>query len=91
VVSGVSRVRKLTGARIKFTDLRAAEIIDLRIQYQKGAPIAYIRPITSRDRRWLWDHAKYPCAGSNAIVDAERLLALLQRIDADEETIHWQS
>jgi hypothetical protein len=34
---------------------------------------------------------KYPYVGSNAIVNAERLLALLQRINADELTIHWQS
>jgi hypothetical protein len=55
------------------------EIIDLRIIYQKGAPIAYVRPLTIQGRRWLWNHVKYPYAGSNAIVDA------------DELTIHWQS
>ena len=41
--------------------------------------------------RWLWNHVKYPHAGSNAIVDAERLRELLQLMDADELTIHWQS
>jgi hypothetical protein len=67
------------------------EIIDLRISYQKGAPIAYIRPLPTHGRHWLWDHVKYPYVGSNAIVDAEQLLALLQRMEADELTIHWQS
>jgi hypothetical protein len=67
------------------------EIIDLRIIYEKGAPIAYVLPLTIHGRRWLWNHVKYPHAGSNAIVDAERLLELLQRMDADELTIHWQS
>jgi hypothetical protein len=67
------------------------ETIDLRIIYQKGTPIAYIRPLTTQGRHRLWDHVKYPYAGSNAIVDAEQLLALLQRIEADELTIHWQS
>jgi hypothetical protein len=28
------------------------EIIDLRISYQKGAPIAYIRPLTTHGRHW---------------------------------------
>ena len=67
------------------------EIIDLRIIYQKGAPIASVRPLTIQGRRWLWNHVKYPYAGSNAIVDAEQLLELIQRVDADELTIHWQS
>lgn len=35
------------------------------------------------------DHVKYPYVGLNAIVDAE--LALLQRMEADELTIRWQS
>ena len=52
------------------------EIVDLRIIYQKGAPIAYIRPLTIQGRRWLWNHVKYPYAESNAIVDADQLLAL---------------
>ena len=67
------------------------EIIDLRIIYQKGAPIAYVRPLTIQGRRWLWNHVKYPYAGSNAIVDAEHLLELIQQVNADELTIHWQS
>ena len=67
------------------------EIIDLRIIYQKGAPIAYVRPLTIQGRRWLWNHVKYPYAGSNAIVEAEQLLELIQQVDADELTIHWQS
>jgi len=66
------------------------EIIDLRITYQKGAPIAYVRPLTIHGRSWLWNHVKYPYAGST-IVDPERLLELLQRMDADELPIHWQS
>jgi hypothetical protein len=49
------------------------EIIDLRIIYQKGAPIAYVRLLTIQGRRWLWNHVKYPYAGSNAIVDAGRI------------------
>ena len=67
------------------------EVIDLRIIYEKGAPIAYIRPLTIQGRHWLWNHVKYPYSGSNAIVDAEQLLALIQQMDADELTIHWQS
>jgi hypothetical protein len=63
----------------------------LRISYEKGAPIAYIRPLTVQGRRWLWDHVKYPYAGSSAIVQAEQLLALIQRMVAAELTIHWQS
>jgi hypothetical protein len=59
--------------------------------YQKGAPIAYVRPLPIQGRRWLWNHVKYPYAGSNAIVDAEQLLELIQRIDADELTTNWQS
>ena len=59
------------------------EIVDLRIIYQKGAPIAYIRPLTIQERRWLWNHVKYPYSGSNAIVDAEQLLLLVQQMDAD--------
>jgi hypothetical protein len=84
-------VLKFTGAGIKFTDVRAVEIIDLRIIYQKGAPIAYVRPLTIQGRRWLWNHVKYPYAGANAIVDAEQLLELIQQVNADELTIHWQS
>jgi hypothetical protein len=83
--------KKSTGIGIKFTDLRAVEIIDLRIIYQKGAPIAYVRPLTIQGRCWLWNHVKYPCVGSNAIVDAEQLLELIQQVNADELTIHWQS
>jgi hypothetical protein len=82
---------KFTGDGIKFVDVRVVESVDLRIIYQKGAPIAYVRPLTIQGRRWLWNHVKYPYAGSNAIVDAEQLLELLQRMDADELTIHWQS
>jgi hypothetical protein len=67
------------------------EIIDLRISYQKGAPIAYVRPLTTQGRHWLWDHVKYPYAGSNAIVSAEELFAVLQGMGAEEVTIHWQS
>jgi hypothetical protein len=67
------------------------EIIDLQIRYEKGAPIAFIRPLTTHGRHWLWDHVKCPYSGSNAIVDAEQLLALIQRMDGDELTIHWQS
>jgi hypothetical protein len=67
------------------------EIVDLRIIYQKSAPIAYIRPLTIQGRRWLWNHVKYPYSGSNAIVDAEQLLLLIQQMDADELAIHWQS
>jgi hypothetical protein len=48
------QVLKITGAGIKFTDDRAVEIIDLRIIYEKGAPIAYVRPLTIHGRRWLW-------------------------------------
>ena len=71
--------------------LRAVEIIDLRISYQKGAPIAYIQSLTTQGRHWLWDHFKYPYAGPNAIVHAEQLLELIQQMDADQLTIHWQS
>ena len=82
---------KFTGDGIKFIDVRAAEIVDLRIIYQKGAPIAYVRALTTLVRRWLWDHVKYPYAGSNAIVHIKQLPELIQRMDADELTIHWQS
>jgi hypothetical protein len=82
---------KIPGARIKFADVRAVEIIDLRISYQKGAPIAYIRPLTTQGRHWLWDHVNCPYVGSNAIIDAEQLLALLEHINPDELTIRWQS
>ena len=85
------RGEKSTGASTKFTDVRAVEVTDLKIVYQKGAPIAYIRPLTIQGRHWLWDHVKYPYVGSNAIVDAEQLLVLIQRMDADELVIHWQS
>jgi hypothetical protein len=65
------------------------EIVDL---YQKGAPIAYIRPVTIQGRRrWLWNQVKYPYCGSNAIVDAEQLLLLVQGMDALGLAIHWQS
>ena len=83
--------RMLKNSNIKFTDLRAVEVIDLRIIYKKGAPIAYVRPLTAQGRHWLWDHVKYPYAGSNAIVDAEQLLVLIRQIDADQLAIHWQS
>ena len=66
-------------------------VIDLRISYQKGAPIAYIRPLTRQGSHWLWDHVKYPYVGSNAIVHAEQLLELIQRMKVDELAIHWQS
>jgi hypothetical protein len=69
--------KKSTGIGIKFTDLRAVEIVNLRIIYQKGAPIAYIRTLTIQGRHWLWNHVKYPYSGSNAIVDAEQLLLLI--------------
>ena len=82
---------KSSGVGIKFTDVTAVEIIDLRISYQKGAPIAFVRPLTTQGLHWLWDHVKYPYVGSNAIVHAEHLLELIQRMDADELTIHWQS
>jgi hypothetical protein len=65
--------------------------IDLRISYQKGAPVAYIRPLTAQGRHRLWDHVKYPYAGVNAIVHAEQLLELIQRMVAAELKIHWQS
>ena len=78
-------------AGIKFTELIAVDAIDLRIIYQKGAPIAFVRPLTIQGRRWLWNHVKYPYVGSNAIVDAEQLLELIQQVNADELTIHWQS
>ena len=67
------------------------EIIDLRISYQEGAPIAYIWRLTTQGRHWLWDHVSLPYVGLNAIVDADQLLALDQGMDADELTIHWQS
>jgi hypothetical protein len=67
------------------------EIVDLQIVYQKGYPIAYIRPLTIQGRHWLWDHVKYPDCGSSAIVDAERLLVLIQRMLADELAIHWHT
>jgi hypothetical protein len=89
--TSLSSFQKFTGGDIKFSHVRAVEIIDLRISYQKGAPIAYIRPLTTQGRHWLWDHVKNPYVGLNAIVDADQLLALLQRMDADELTIHWQS
>ena len=89
--TSLSSFQKFTGDDIKFSHVRAVEIIDLRISYHKGAPIAYIRPLTTHGCHWLWDHVKYPYAGSNAIVDAEQLLELIQRMDADELTIHWQS
>jgi hypothetical protein len=60
------------------------EITDLRIIYEKGAPIVYVGPLTIHGRRWLWNHVKYPYAGSNAIVDAEQFLGLL----GAELTIH---
>ena len=91
------RARKcppLTGnhsAGIKFTELIAVDAIDLRIIYRKGAPIAYVRPLTKQGRHWLWDHVKYPYVGVNAIVQTEQLLDLIHRMDADELTIHWQS
>ena len=84
-------VEKFAGVGIKFTDGRAVEIIDLRIIYEKGAPIAYVRPLTIQGRRRLWNHVKYPYSGSNAIVDAERLLLLIQQMVATELKIHWQS
>ena len=67
------------------------EIIDLQIRYEKGAPIAFIRPLTAHGRHWLWDHVKCPYVGLDAIVEAEQLLTLLQGIGAEEVTIHWQS
>jgi len=90
-IQSLSSFQGFTGGDIKFRQVRAVEIVDLRINYQKGAPIAYIRPVTTRGRRWLWDHVGYPYSGSNAIVDPEQLLELIQRMDADELTIHWQS
>ena len=79
------------GARSNFADITAVEIIDLRISYQTGAPIAYLRPLTMRGRHWLWDRVKYPYVGLDAIVEAEQLLTLLQGIGAQEVTIHWKS
>jgi hypothetical protein len=67
------------------------EAFDLRIIYKKGAPIAYIRPLTIQGRHWLWNHVNYPYIGSNAVVGAEQLLALIQRMDTGELKIHWQS
>ena len=64
--------------------------IDLQIRYQKGEPIAYIRPLTTQ-AHWLWDHVKHPYAGANAIVHAEQLLELIQQMVATELKIHWQS
>jgi hypothetical protein len=58
---------------------------------KKGAPIAYIRPLTIQGRHWLWNHVNYPYIGSNAVVGAEQLLALIQRMDTGELKIHWQS
>jgi hypothetical protein len=53
------------------------EIIDLRITYRRGAPIAYLRPLTAQGRRWIWNHIKgRSYVGSNAVVDVEQLLAL---------------
>jgi hypothetical protein len=40
-----------TGDGIKFVDVRAVEIVDLRIIYKKGAPIAYVRLRHVRTRR----------------------------------------
>ena len=67
------------------------QVTDLQIKYQKGAPIAYIRPLTIQGRHWLWDHVKYPYSGLSAIVDAEQLLVLIHRMAADELAIGWQS
>jgi hypothetical protein len=47
--------------------------------------------LTTPGRHWLSDHVKYPYAGSNAIVHAEQLLELIQRMVAAELKIHWQS
>jgi hypothetical protein len=58
---------------------------------QKGAAIAYVRPSTTQGRNWLWDQVKYAYVGINAIVQAEQLPELIQRMDADELRIHWQS
>ena len=69
---------KSTGTSANFADVRAVEVTDLQIVYQKGDTITYIRPLTIQGRHWLWDHVKYPYCGSNAIVDAERLLVLIQ-------------
>ena len=66
-------------------------LLDLPIIYQKDAPIASVPPLTIQGRRWLWNHVKYPYAGSSAIVDAEQLLELIHQVNSDELTIHWQS
>jgi hypothetical protein len=63
---------------------------DLRISYQKGAATAYIRPLSTRGRHWLWDHVKYPYTGSNAMVEAEHLLTLIQGMDAQGLASYWQ-
>ena len=92
------KARKQGGPRLKslapissLPTLEPVETIDLRISYKKGAPIAYLRPLTIRGRHWLWDHVKYPYVGLDAIVETEQLLTLLQGIGAEEVTIHWQS
>jgi hypothetical protein len=54
-IQSLSSFQRFTGGDIKFRHVRAVEIVDLRINYQKGAPIAYIRPVTTRGRRWLWE------------------------------------
>jgi hypothetical protein len=66
-------------------------IIDLRITYKRGAPIAYLRPLTIQGRNWVWDNLKAArYVGSNAIVDAEALLPLIERMTADKLVLHWQ-
>lgn len=53
--------QKFTGGAIKFSHVRAVEIIDLRISYQKGEPIAYVRPKTTHCQLVVNPKQVLPC------------------------------
>jgi hypothetical protein len=68
------------------------EIVDLRIIYQKGAPIAYIRPATIQGPPPLaMESSQVSVLRIEPIVDAEQLLLLIRGMDAHGLAIHWQS
>ena len=54
-------VSKIHWWRHQVSQVRAVEIIDLRISYQKGEPIAYIRPITTHCQLVVNPKQVLPC------------------------------
>jgi hypothetical protein len=65
-------------------------MIDLRIIYTAGSPIAFLRPETARARIWLSDHVKGRRLSSSAIIDASSLLPLIAAMQTDKLNLHWQ-